>query len=979
MKRMTKFIALLLALMMLVPTLAMTLTSCGGGGNGGNTGDNGGNTGNNSGNTGNSGGNTGNNGGSTGDSTTAKFKVNISSAGGMKLAEVPVYVFSYKDGEIGDGMIDFGMTDENGVASITLPKNASYAVMIEAPDGYATASHYPLTGESTDIKLESSVIDDDIPNSKLFKSGDIMYDFTVTDIYGNEITLSEVLEEKKVVILNFWYVDCSACQLEFPYMKEMYETGDYSDDVAIIALNPIDDKLSIRSFAQENGFTFDVAIDDQRIYDAFGVNAYPTSVVIDRYGMVSLIEVGALPSLRAFRVLFDHFISDDYVQQKISSLEEITPRPLPNAQMPSSEEISSAFDGGNLDGVTYYGDDEDQYSWPFIIEEMDGNVYIKNSNSLVEESYAQLFVKVYLEAGEALAFDYLASTERGADILYILVDKKDIYSISGIGDDWSTCYAYVAEEAGYYELAFCYIKDGDTDEGDDEVLLKNLRKVSVEDIDAPSYIYRFAATNPDEYNQYQTFPELFLNTNDGYYHVGSVDGPILLADLMNTTRFSEDNSVYYMVLEKSYEAAVIEYCSYASNSQLYGLCPVNEVLMELLKTVAKDNGAFYDEQWLEFCCYYDAYGTDEQLSDPIAGLATFSAYETILSTDDVNSGVFPNSVTYDRVIMPRGLLFAFTPEVSGTYKISTVSEFETNGWIFRASDISARTEWLAYDNVYRPTEVNPQDVNCYMIAYLTAGVTYYIDVAFYDVYQTGTINFRVDRLGDEGYFRFSLASPGYFTYHESTSGAINKIIAGGIDVELGNDGYYREKRTDGNVGSLLYADFTELTTVFSKVIYSADPAVVDMIDARAFDFRYSENDLYVLNTLEKYDGDVDACRAALREELGDTYNATYVDELGNLTVGFAVEEVLAGTYHGAAGDLSDEIRAIIAERLIKVGTVIGDETVAEGDVRIGCIVVDARLAEILQLLMDKYTFEGVENSWVKLCYYSQYFCEATPK
>ena len=35
----------------------------------------------------------------------------------------------------------------------------------------------------------------------------------------------------------------------------------------------------------------------------------------------------------------------------------------------------------------------------------------------------------------------------------------------------------------------------------------------------------------------------------------------------------------------------------------------------------------------------------------------------------------------------------------------------------------------------------------------------------------------------------------------------------------------------------------------------------------------------------------------------------------------------------------------------------------------GCVVVDERLAEILQLLMDKYTFEGVDNSWIKLCYY----------
>jgi hypothetical protein len=40
--------------------------------------------------------------------------------------------------------------------------------------------------------------------------------------------------------------------------------------------------------------------------------------------------------------------------------------------------------------------------------------------------------------------------------------------------------------------------------------------------------------------------------------------------------------------------------------------------------------------------------------------------------------------------------------------------------------------------------------------------------------------------------------------------------------------------------------------------------------------------------------------------------------------------------------------------------------------REGCVPVDARLAEILQMLMDKYTFENVDNSWIKLCYYYDY-------
>ena len=35
----------------------------------------------------------------------------------------------------------------------------------------------------------------------------------------------------------------------------------------------------------------------------------------------------------------------------------------------------------------------------------------------------------------------------------------------------------------------------------------------------------------------------------------------------------------------------------------------------------------------------------------------------------------------------------------------------------------------------------------------------------------------------------------------------------------------------------------------------------------------------------------------------------------------------------------------------------------------GCLAVDEELAKILQMLMDKWSFKGVDTSWRKLCYY----------
>ena len=40
--------------------------------------------------------------------------------------------------------------------------------------------------------------------------------------------------------------------------------------------------------------------------------------------------------------------------------------------------------------------------------------------------------------------------------------------------------------------------------------------------------------------------------------------------------------------------------------------------------------------------------------------------------------------------------------------------------------------------------------------------------------------------------------------------------------------------------------------------------------------------------------------------------------------------------------------------------------------RSGCVPVDEKLAQILQALMNKYTFDDVDHSWTKVCYYYKY-------
>ncbi|MBR6554576.1 MAG: TlpA family protein disulfide reductase, partial [Clostridia bacterium] len=267
---------------------------------------------------------------------SGNYTVHIETAGGMPMADTDVYI--YADSSLAD-MKDFAKTDANGDVSFNLPGSNDYAIVLTGvKKGYETESFYSFNGTSASIVLTSSLVNDEDLSSAVLGVGDIMYDFTVTTSEGTEMTLSEVLETKKLVILNFWYTDCTWCLEEFPLMNQLY--GEYKNDIEIIALNPINDANAVKTFKAQNGLDFPMVSCPSSWAQSFGVSNYPTSVFIDRYGMISVVEVGAIISKRPFLCAFDHFLADVY-KQKICTggIGDLVTQVLPTYTMDSSENI----------------------------------------------------------------------------------------------------------------------------------------------------------------------------------------------------------------------------------------------------------------------------------------------------------------------------------------------------------------------------------------------------------------------------------------------------------------------------------------------------------------------------------------------------------------------------------------------------------------------------------------------------------------
>ena len=154
-----------------------------------------------------------------------------------------------------------------------------------------------------------------------FEPGNAVPPMSVTTSDGETVVISQVLEEKKLVVLNFWYADCVWCQREFPALELAYSR--YQEDVEVFALNPLDEADVAQQFWESRGLSMPMGICNRDTALMFGVNGYPTSVFIDREGNISLIHAGAITDPQMFYDLFDHYIAEDYVSRSYESVQEI--------------------------------------------------------------------------------------------------------------------------------------------------------------------------------------------------------------------------------------------------------------------------------------------------------------------------------------------------------------------------------------------------------------------------------------------------------------------------------------------------------------------------------------------------------------------------------------------------------------------------------------------------------------------------------
>jgi thiol-disulfide isomerase/thioredoxin len=124
------------------------------------------------------------------------------------------------------------------------------------------------------------------------KIGEAAPEMNLPSLTGDKIVLSQLVG--RPVLINFWATWCGPCREEFPALVRKYKQ--YQDQgLVVIGVNTGDSNTDagVLTFARNTLVTFPIVRDpDDRFAQMYNIKGLPTSVFIDRKGIIRDIVVG---------------------------------------------------------------------------------------------------------------------------------------------------------------------------------------------------------------------------------------------------------------------------------------------------------------------------------------------------------------------------------------------------------------------------------------------------------------------------------------------------------------------------------------------------------------------------------------------------------------------------------------------------------------------------------------------------------------
>ncbi len=125
--------------------------------------------------------------------------------------------------------------------------------------------------------------------SRSFRNGQRFTAFNETDVNGKSFMSTEL--KRKVIVINFWFINCPPCRMEIPELNNMVNDFKENEDVVFIGI-ALDSKYELQNFLKLMPFAYNIVGNGRNTASAYRVNSFPTHVVIDREGKVKFHTAG---------------------------------------------------------------------------------------------------------------------------------------------------------------------------------------------------------------------------------------------------------------------------------------------------------------------------------------------------------------------------------------------------------------------------------------------------------------------------------------------------------------------------------------------------------------------------------------------------------------------------------------------------------------------------------------------------------------
>ena len=169
-----------------------------------------------------------------------------------------------------------------------LPEEAiQYAVPIEnVTDGKELLERY------NEAISKASGLEVSITKKGVINEGDKFLEFSATDVNGKIWTNADV--KGKVMVLNLWFTGCRPCRAEMP---ELSEWKDEMPDAMFFSAT-YENAERAKPVIESQGFNWIALINDTQFAEFIGSNGYPMTIVVDKAGVITMIEYGTSPTQR---------------------------------------------------------------------------------------------------------------------------------------------------------------------------------------------------------------------------------------------------------------------------------------------------------------------------------------------------------------------------------------------------------------------------------------------------------------------------------------------------------------------------------------------------------------------------------------------------------------------------------------------------------------------------------------------------------